>query len=129
MLSKVFTSILNERLIQWSNDYSIVGEEQAGFRKGFSTSDNVFVLDSLVRKYLRKLNGRFYAVFVDFEKAFDQVNRDLLFEKLQMYEISCKMQNILKAIYMKMWKAVFMMAIRVNSLVQRVWNKVVQFCL
>ncbi|KAJ4450607.1 hypothetical protein ANN_02033 [Periplaneta americana] len=49
-------------------------EEQAGFRKGRSCSDNVFIIKRLIEKR-REFNLPTYLLFVDFEKAFDRVNR------------------------------------------------------
>ena len=40
-----------------------------------------------------------YALFVDFEKAFDRVNRAALWQKLLSQNVSSKMVNMLKAIY------------------------------
>ena len=43
--------------------------------------------------------GRFYALFVDFEKAFDRVDRSALWHKLSSQNVSFKMVRMLKAIY------------------------------
>ena len=42
-----------------------------------STTDNVFVLNSLITHVLNK-NEKIYCAFVDFTKAFDFVVRDIL---------------------------------------------------
>ena len=57
-------------------------EEQAGYRKGYSTVQHVFVLQSLAHKYLSKKKGRYYVLFVDFSKAFDTIPHFLLWFKL-----------------------------------------------
>jgi hypothetical protein len=38
---KLFTSILNKRLTLFSNQTEILKEKQTGFRKGYSTTDNI----------------------------------------------------------------------------------------
>jgi hypothetical protein len=38
-VGKLFTSILNSRLNFFANDLNIISENQAGFRKGYSTVD------------------------------------------------------------------------------------------
>jgi len=38
---KLFTSILNKRLTLFSNQTEILKENQTGFRKGYSTTDNI----------------------------------------------------------------------------------------
>ena len=46
-LGKVFTSILSERLTQYSDEFLVLCENQSGFRKEYSTLDNLFILHSL----------------------------------------------------------------------------------
>ena len=43
------------------------------FKKHVRTSDHMFVLKSLINKYINKSGGRLYTCFVDFRKAFDTV--------------------------------------------------------
>lgn len=47
-IGNLFTAVINYRLIAYIESERILGEEQAGFRKGFSTLDHIFVLHSLV---------------------------------------------------------------------------------
>ena len=76
VLNKVFTSILNERIHTWADTNHMIDE--AGFRKGFSTIDNLFCLQSMAQKYLSKQKGRFYCLYVDFAKAFDTIDHTKL---------------------------------------------------
>ena len=82
VFSKIFTSILNKRLTSFTNINKIVTEEQAGFRRDYSTVDNGFVLKSVVHKHLNR-NKKVYVAFVDFRKAFDTVNRLVLWNILR----------------------------------------------
>lgn len=50
-LGKLFTSILNTRLNFFANEFKIISENQTGFRKGYSTTDNIFVLHALIEIY------------------------------------------------------------------------------
>ena len=99
VLSKIFASILSKRLKTWCEINNVIGEEQAGFRPSRSTIDNIFCLQTIVQKYLRKKGGRLYAAFVDFEKAFDRVDRKLLWDKLNTQHVSSKMVKMLKSMY------------------------------
>jgi len=47
-LGKLFTSILNDRLTLFLNENNSLDENQAGFRKGYSCSDHIFALHSLI---------------------------------------------------------------------------------
>ena len=62
---------------------------------------NLFLicLQTVVTKYLRQKGGRIYAIFVDFEKAFDRIDRNMLWNKLNSLHISSKMLKMLKSIY------------------------------
>ena len=70
----------------------------AGFRKGKSTIDHIFVLQSLIDKYLYKEKGRFYFVFVDFSKAFDLVPHCHLFYSLLNEDPHGRAVNLLRDI-------------------------------
>ena len=99
VISKIFTSILSQRLKLWCERNNVIGEEQEGFRSDHSTIDNLFCLQTIVQKYLRRKGGRLYAIFVDFEKAFDRVNRNILWHKLNSQNVSSKMVKMLESIY------------------------------
>ena len=92
-LGKLFTSCINTRLTSYSKSCDIIGNEQAGFKQGFSTTDHIFSLKTLiVMLYLLYL----YCCFVDYSKAFDTVNRVALWSKLLEKGIGGK---LIKSIY------------------------------
>ena len=41
-------AIISNRLNDYSNDKHIISDCQAGFRKGVSTSDNIFIINALI---------------------------------------------------------------------------------
>ncbi len=49
---KLFTAVLNSRLNNFLEDIGSLGEEQTGFRKGYSTVDHVFTFRCLLDLYL-----------------------------------------------------------------------------
>ena len=83
IVSKCYTSILNNRLYNWAEDCEKVTESQAGFRKGYSTTDHIFSLYAMTQKYLSKKGGKLYVVFVDLRRAFDSVRYSKLLHVLQ----------------------------------------------
>lgn len=99
IVSKVYISILNKRLTFYTDVFNSISESQAGFRKGYCTTDNAFVLYSVVNKYLRKKGGKLYVAFVDFRKAFDYVNRSKMFSVLHHNGISGHLLNSISALY------------------------------
>ena len=79
-LGKIFESILCSRLTA-KNDILLDNDPfQSGFMKERMTTDNAFILYSLImkQKFLKK---PLYFCFVDFTKAFDYVNRAALMFK------------------------------------------------
>ena len=94
-IGKLLTASINTRLTTYLDEASIIGEEQAGFREGYSTLDHIFALHSLVEFYLTR-RKRLYCAFIDYKKAFDLVDRSSLWSKL----IACGINgNVLKVIY------------------------------
>ena len=81
-LGKLFYQILINRVVEYVEDNDLLSKEQAGFRKGFRMTDHIFVLRKIIDKYINNRNGRIYACFVDFQKAFDSVWHDALLLKL-----------------------------------------------
>ena len=95
---KLFTSVLNDRLNQYLENMNILNEEQAGFRKHYSTTDHIFNLKCLIDLYL--CGGRqLYCAFIDYKKAFDSINRTYLWQKLLSNNIDGKMFKIIHNMY------------------------------
>ncbi len=99
---KVFTKILNKRLVTWANTNDKYHEEQAGYRAGYSTVDQIFSLYTLAEKYLTKQNKRCYVLFVDLSKAFDRIPHLMLWDRLIKIGIHGKVMNILQSMYKKL---------------------------
>ena len=92
---KVFTSILNRRIVDYMEFLNLYNDEQNGFRKKRSCTDHIFTASTLIRN--RLLEGLpTFACFVDMRKAFDWVDRDLLLFKLLRYNIDGKIFRVIK---------------------------------
>ena len=98
VLGKLFSRLLNNRLIEWAETYQVFIEAQAGFRKSMSTDDNVFVLHGLITHMLNS-GKQFYCAFIDFTKAFDYVVRDILWYKLIKLGVRGQILNVIKSMY------------------------------
>ena len=97
-LSKLFTSVLCDRLQSWVSQKGILPEKSLGFRKGLRTEDGLFILTSLLDKYVRK-GQKLYACFVDFAKFYDTIAHDLLFLKLAEKGVNGNFYYLLKNMY------------------------------
>ena len=95
---KLFTATLNARLTVYIEGAGILGDDQAGFRSGYSTLDHIFVLHALTQIYLQK-RKRLYCCFVDYKKAFDLINRSHLWKKLIGYGINGKIITVIYNLY------------------------------
>ena len=73
--SKVMLKIILNRLRPLAEN--IIAEEQAGFRRGRSTIEQIFNLRILCEKHLQHQRN-IYHVFIDFKKAFDRVWHEAL---------------------------------------------------
>ena len=99
--AKLFSFILLKRLINFVGHKNLLSPKQMGFIKGNGTSDHIFFLQTLVEKVVKRGKKKLYTIFVDFKKAYDTVNRDVLMKRLQSLGINgIFMLNIL-AMYTK----------------------------
>ena len=97
-LGKLFTSIVNTRLNFFANEVTLIHENQAGFRKGYSTIDNIFVLHVLIELYF-SFGRKLFCTFIDFRKAFDTVSRSDLWKKFQFINIKGKCFKVIFNMY------------------------------
>lgn len=96
--SKLYSSIINNRLSEWIELNNITGEYQAGFKRGYSTIDHLFTLMAAVQKQFTH-NRKLYVAFIDFEKAFDTISRKLLWPILSKNGINGKLHKCIKSMY------------------------------
>ena len=82
----------------WLDTRDIIHDEQNGFRKSKNTIDHLSTPTSIIEtRKRRKLST--LAAFVDFKKAYDTVNKSLLFRDLNDLGISTTFLNPIKTIY------------------------------
>lgn len=96
-LLPVAYKILSKALLNRVEDQvdHLIGEYQAGFRKGRSCVEQIFNLKSILRT--RALRGQnTVIVFVDFKKAYDSIDRRTLFNALEEFGIDRKTREIIK---------------------------------
>ena len=95
---KLYCSVLNSRLTSWSDENHKLEDEQNGFRKGKSTTDHISSLMNIIdtRKKLKKST---FCAFIDFKKAYDTINRSILWKRLSDIGISGKMFQAIKSLY------------------------------
>lgn len=104
--SKLFTSAVNERLNDFCEANGILKENQTGFRSGYSTTDHVFLLHTLIELFLSS-NCSLFTAFVDFAKAFDSIPREALWYKLLKEGVAGNILDVIKSIYSDIKSCIF----------------------
>lgn len=94
--AKLYNKMLLERLRPLVDE--VMRRNQAGFRRGRSTVDQICALRRIFEGVKHK-KIPLVATFVDFKKAFDSVNRARLFEILSLYGIPDKLIDAIKKLY------------------------------
>ena len=61
-------------------------KEQAGYRKGSGTTEQVFILRNIVEQ-VNEWQATLYLNFIDFEKAFDYIDRESIWAIRKKYRI------------------------------------------
>ncbi|KAG7311380.1 hypothetical protein JYU34_002422 [Plutella xylostella] len=95
-LYKLFMTLLKNRIHKKIEENQPV--DQAGFRKGFSTTDHLHSLNMIIEKYT-EWKKPLYICFIDFTKAFDSISHEYLQRSLLQQGIETKYIQLLGEIY------------------------------
>ncbi|XP_071582471.1 uncharacterized protein [Temnothorax nylanderi] len=100
---KVYAEILRNRLEEIMEMKGMIPDSQAGFRKGRSTMDNIFILNHIVQREKEKGmaigKDKIFAIFVDLRAAFDNVDRGILWKIMEEKGVDRSLINRIKEIY------------------------------
>ncbi len=94
----MYTSVVNNRLVKYLEENGLHAEEQNGFRQEQSCSEHIFTL-SIILRSRKSQNKSTFLAFLDAEKAFDRIDRDLLLYKLLLNGVKGHVYESIKAIY------------------------------
>jgi hypothetical protein len=94
----MFSAVLNNRLTKFSDEFELIINAQAGFRKRFSTNDNIFILHALISIYFY-FRKKLLCSFIDFKSAFDTVWRIGLWQKMQKSNVQGNICKVINCMY------------------------------
>ena len=80
-LSKIFEKLMVTRLNKFIKKFSILNDNQFGFRSGLNTTDALLDFLSAAQNSLND-RSHMLVLYLDFSKAFDTVNHEILLSKL-----------------------------------------------
>ena len=93
---KVLGAIILERICESLEQH--IREGQAGFRKGKSCADQIFILSNIFEQSV-EWRREIVINFIDFKKAFDSLHRPTIWNNLQSYGLPMKIINIIRLMY------------------------------
>ena len=94
--SKILSRIILDRLKRAID--SQLRSEQAGFRQDKSCTDHIATLRIIIEQSI-EWQSSLYITFVDFEKAFDSLDREVMWSLMGHYGIPQKFISIIKEMY------------------------------
>ena len=93
---KVFNRVILERMKQATDDK--LRDNQAGFRKNRSCTDQIASLRIIIEQSI-EWRSPLLVNFIDYEKAFDSLDRESLWKLMRHYGIPDKLVKLVKATY------------------------------
>lgn len=97
-ITKIFESMIKNKLewiLEHNNRFS---HYQTGFRKGKGTKDNIALLITFIQLAFSK-NQSVIGIFLDIKTAYDHVNINKLYNKLRNLQIPTDIINIIFKLY------------------------------
>jgi hypothetical protein len=88
MLSNILLSRLSPYVAE------IVGDHQCGFRRNRSTTDQIFCIRQILGKKW-EYNKTVHQLFIDFQKAYDSVRREVLYNILIDFGVPTKLDRLI----------------------------------
>ena len=110
-IAKIYSRILNGRLQKYLEENKILVDEQNGFRATRSCIDHIFTLCTVLRNR-KEMGLDTFLAFIDFQKAFDSVDRNLLLYKLSKIGISGHFYKAIASLYSNPRSRVVLMSMK-----------------
>lgn len=93
---KVFSKCIFRRIRKTLDEQQ--PREQAGFRSGFSTTDHLQTINQIIEKS-KEYQQDIHIAFIDFMKAFDTIEHDMIWQALKNQGLPTKIIRIIRNLY------------------------------
>ena len=103
-VSKIFTTLINDRLNSLVEQSGVLGNIQQGGRAGKRATDSLFILRTLIEKALKSgkpIDRDIALIFIDLSKAYDCVPHQKLWNKLLSMGLHADFIKLLNSLYNK----------------------------
>ena len=95
---RLYAAMLNQRLLQYTEQHSLRAPSQAGFRPKLSVVHQLFSLQHISERQKQR-RQQLYVCFLDLKGAFDRVPRQLLWQSLQQLGLHGHMLAAVQSLY------------------------------
>ncbi len=95
---KLYGSMLNQRLALWRDVNDKGDDSQNDFRKVRSCQDHLATLASIIDA-CKQMKKETFTAFIDFSKAYDKIDKHLLWASLKTLQLPQKFLNSLQSLY------------------------------
>jgi len=89
---KILATAINNRLKTYAED--LLSQEQNGFRRNRSTTDNIFIMRQILEKCY-EYNIEMYVLFIEFKQAFDSVGKQKIIQILQELRVPNRLVRLI----------------------------------
>ena len=97
-MNGTYSKVINARLTEVVERHRLLGEIQNGFRKDRSGADSSFVLNTVIWKSNSK-KRKVHLSFMDLQKAYDSVDRGILWGKMKKLGFGGKFLEAIRCMY------------------------------
>ena len=97
-IMRLYASILNQRILAYTEQHGMRAPSQAGFRPKLSVVHQLFTLQHLSERQKQR-RQQLYVCFLDLKGAFDRVARNLLWQALQRLGLHGRMLAAVCSLY------------------------------
>jgi len=117
---KILSNILLSRLTPYVNE--ITGDHQCGFQCNRSTTDQIFCICQILEKKW-EFSETVHQLFINFEKAYDSVMKEALYDTLTEFCIPRKLVSLIKTQLHETISTVHIGKIKYSCISYSEWSK------